>query len=201
MTPIGKTPRPAARHRVLALARAVALACGLAAVAAPLTQAAAASEVASVERNVKAAFLYKFLSYVEYPAGLLAPDAPYVIGVTNADDVAAELVRITEGRNVNNHPLQVRVLRSGDSVAGLHLLFIGASESAQATSWLRSAQKASVLSVTETPDALQLGSVINFRLVDNRVRFEVSVDAAEKSNVKLSSRLLSVAYAVQKGGS
>ncbi|MHA4870517.1 YfiR family protein [Duganella sp. PWIR1] len=201
MTPTGTTPRRAARHRMAALARALLLACGLAAVAAPLTHALAASEVASVERNVKAAFLYKFLSYVEYPAGLLAADAPYVIGVTNADDIAAELARLTEGRNVNNHPVQVRVLRSGDSVAGLHLLFIGATESGQATSWLRAAQKANVLSVTETPDALQLGSVINFRLVDNRVRFEVSVEAAEKSNVKLSSRLLSVAYAVQKGGS
>lgn len=200
MTPTRKIPRTVF-HRLRTVVKTLVLACGLAAAVVPGASAAGAAETVSVERNVKAAFLYKFLSYVEYPAAQLAPDAPYVIGVAHADEVAAELTRITEGRNVNNHPVQVRVLRSGDSLAGLHLVFIGAGDSGQLTTLLRGAQKSGALSVTEAPDALQLGSVINFRLVDNRVRFEVSVEAAERHNLKLSSRLLSVAYAVQKGGS
>jgi hypothetical protein len=75
------------------------------------------------------------------------------------------------------------------------------AEGARASALLRAAQQANVLTVTEGVNGLQAGSVINFRLVDDRIRFEVSLDAAEKSNLKLSSRLLSVAYAVQKGGS
>ena len=57
------------------------------------------------------------------------------------------------------------------------------------------------LTVTECDGGLRYGSVINFRIVDERVRFDVSLDAAEKKNVKLSSRLLTVANRVQKGGS
>jgi hypothetical protein len=56
-----------------------------------------------------------------------------------------------------------------------------------------------VLTVTESDNGLQQGSVINFRLVEDRVRFEVSLPAAEKCGLKLSSRLLSVAYHVLKG--
>jgi hypothetical protein len=179
----------------------MAAACCLAGMAITVMSAPAdAAEIAGTERAVKAAFLYKFLGYVEYPAALMAPDAPYVIGVAEADDVAAELVRITAGRNLNNRAVQVRVMHNGDSVAGLHLLFIG-GDSAHAAAWLKAGGQAGILSVTELAGGLPAGSVINFRLIDNRVRFEVSLDAAEKNNLKLSSRLLSVAYAVQKGGS
>ncbi len=161
---------------------------------------AADASAASVERGVKAAFLYKFLGYVEFPSQLEA-GAPYVVGVAGADDMVGELNRISVGRNVNGHPVMVRTLRDGEPVAGLQLLFIAASEASRTSAWLRAAQQANVLSVTEGPNGLQAGGVINFRLVDDRIRFEVSLDAAEKSNLKLSSRLISVAYAVLKGGS
>lgn len=147
-----------------------------------------------VERGVKAAFLYKFLGYVEY-----AQDAgPLVVGVAGADDIGAELVRITTGRNVGGRAVAVRTVREGDSLAGLHMLFVGADATRSGT-LLRSAQQQGVLTVTESDNGLQQGSVINFRLVEERVRFEVSLPAAEKSGLKLSSRLLSVAYHVLKG--
>lgn len=147
-----------------------------------------------VERGVKAAFLYKFLGYVEYPHDT----GPLVVGVTGADDIGAELARITAGRNVGGRAVVVRTLRDGDSLAGLHMLFIGA-DTARSGTLLRSAQQQGVLTVTESDNGLLQGSVINFRLVEERVRFEVSLPAAEKSGLKLSSRLLSVAYHVLKG--
>jgi hypothetical protein len=165
-------------------------------------QSARAADVgaASVERGVKAAFLYKFLGYVEFPSQTEA-GSPYVVGVAGAEDIVAELNRIAVGRNVNGHPVVVRSLREGEAVAGLQLLFIASSESGRTAALLRAAQQANVLTVTEGQNGLQAGSVINFRLVDDRIRFEVSLEAAEKSNLKLSSRLLAVAYAVQKSGS
>ncbi|MES2263220.1 MAG: YfiR family protein [Pseudomonadota bacterium] len=150
----------------------------------------------NVERSVKAAFLYKFLGYVDFP-GAQDSAAPLVVGVLGADDIATELGRITAGRSVGNRAVTVRTLREGDPVSGLHMLLIG--DVARPVPVLRAAQQNSVLSVTETDDGLQQGSVINFRLVEERVRFEVSLPAAEKSGLKLSSRLLSVAYHVQKG--
>lgn len=156
----------------------------------------------SIERGVKAAFLYKFLGYVEFTPSLpREAGAPLTVGVLGADDIAAELNRITQGRSVNGHPVFVRVLHEGDGPAGLQLLFVGAEQTARAGPLLRAAQQAGVLSVTELLNGLQAGSVINFRLVDEHIRFEVSLDAAERSNIKLSSRLLSVAYAVLKSGS
>ncbi|MRV74012.1 DUF4154 domain-containing protein [Duganella sp. FT92W] len=147
-----------------------------------------------VERGVKAAFLYKFLGYVEYPQ----ETGPLVVGVLGADDIGAELARITTGRNVGGRPITVRTLREGDGLTGLHMLFIGA-DAARSTAMLRAAQQQGVLTVTESDNGLQQGSVINFRLVEDRVRFEVSLPAAEKNGLKLSSRLLSVAYHVLKG--
>jgi hypothetical protein len=154
---------------------------------------------AGVERNVKAAFLYKFLGYVEFSNGQEAA-GPLTVGVMGADDIAAELSRITAGRTVGARAVAVRQLREGEALTGLHMVFID-SDVARPLAVLRAAQQAGVLSVTDTDDGLQQGSVINFRLVEDRVRFEVSLPAAEKSNLKLSSRLLSVAYHVKKGGS
>lgn len=148
------------------------------------------------ERSVKAAFLYKFLGYMEFPAD---PGPSLVVGVLGADDVAAELAQITSGRNVGSRNITVRKLAEGEPLAGLTLLFVGADTSLPAAS-LRAAEKNGTVTVTEQDDGLQIGSVINFRLVDERVRFEVSLPAAERCNVRLSSRLLSVAYHVQKGG-
>lgn len=149
-----------------------------------------------MERSVKAAFLYKFLGYLEFPSD---PGPSLVVGVLGADDVAAELAQITSGRNVGSRSITVRKLAEGEALAGLNLLFVGADASLPAVS-LRSAEKNGTVTVTEQEDGLQIGSVINFRLVDERVRFEVSLPAAERCNVRLSSRLLSVAYHVQKGG-
>lgn len=158
---------------------------------------APAAAPASVERAVKAAFLYKFLSYIEFPA-TVDTAGPLVVGVLGADDIGSEVARITAGRVVGARAVSVRTLREGDALSGVHLLFVG-SEAARPAAVLKAAQQAGVLSVTESEGGLQQGSVINFRLVDERVRFEVSLPTAEKSNVKLSSRLLSVAYHVQKG--
>jgi len=151
----------------------------------------------NLERSVKAAYLFKFLGYVEFPAAT-DPAAALVVGVMAADDVAAEVTRLTSGRSVNGRPVAVRTLRDGDSTAGLQMLFVGAATE-RPVQTLRSAAQNGVLTVTDDENGLQQGAIINFRLVEDRIRFEVSLPAAERSNLKLSSRLLSVAYHVQKG--
>jgi len=149
-----------------------------------------------LERSVKAAFLYKFLGYMEFPAD---PGPSLVVGVLGADEVAAELAQIATGRNVGNRSISVRKLGEGDALTGLNLLFVG-GDAALPEAVQRAAEKNGTVVVSERDNGLQNGSVINFRLVDDRVRFEVSLPAAERCNVRLSSRLLSVAYYVQKGG-
>ncbi|QOY94843.1 YfiR family protein [Massilia sp. UMI-21] len=161
--------------------------------------ASAAAIVASAER-VQAAYLHRFLNYVEWPAATLAQaDAPYVIGIAGDDAVADELARIAAGRSVNNRGVIVKRVFPGDPLGGLHVLFIGDGERARLAQWLRMAKGRPILTVSSFEGGLDQGSIINFQTVDNRVRFEVSVEAAEQHGLRLNSRLFSVATNVVKG--
>ena len=172
----------------------------LAATGALLPALAADAPAPALERRVKAAFLYKFLGYAEFPAGAFdAASGPLVIAVAGSDEMALELGRIAAGRVVAGRPILVRRVLEGEPATPAHLLFVAGSDNERAARILRAAPGA-WLTVTECEAGLRLGSVINFRIVDERVRFDVSLDAADKKNVKLSSRLLTVANRVQKGG-
>jgi hypothetical protein len=154
---------------------------------------------ATLERSVKAAFLYKFLGYAEFPPGAFAdPAAPLVIGVAGSEEMAAELGRIVAGRSVNNRPVVVKLIRDGDNPSTVHMLFVAGADCGHAARVLRQAPAGPLLAVTEC-SGLPAGSAINFRIVEERVRFDVSLDAADKNNIKLSSRLLTVANHVSKG--
>ena len=153
---------------------------------------------ASMERRVKAAFLYKFLGYTEFLSTAFGDAAsPVLIGVAGSDDMLAELARTVMGRTLNGRPIVVKPVLA-DNPGLLHLLFVAGNDCPRAARTLRAAPGAMLL-VTECEGGLQHGSVINFRMVDEHVRFDVSLDAAEKNNVRLSSRLLNVANRVQKG--
>jgi hypothetical protein len=162
--------------------------------------ARAAEEPSTLEHQVKAAFLYKFAGYVDWPSTSFArPDTPFTIAVAGADAIAAELVQATSGRTVEGRPVTVKRVKAGESLAGVHILFVGKAENARLNQWVQSARPHSVLTVTESDGALAQGSVINFVMADRRVRFEVALDSAEKSKLKLSSRLLAVAQEVHTG--
>jgi hypothetical protein len=169
----------------------------LAALAAQLACAQAAiPRIDATEAGVKAAFLYKFASYVEWPAGAFrAPDGPFVFGVMASDDVAAELERILPGRTIHGHPATVRRMNEGESTVGVHVLFIGRGQM-NLRAAVRAAQHPGILVVTETDRGLETGSAINFVVADERVGFEVSVEAAERNGLRISSRMLNVARRV-----
>jgi uncharacterized protein DUF4154 len=159
--------------------------------------ARAAEDPESLELRVKAAFLYKFAGYVEWPPkSFERPETPVTIGVIGAESLAAELTQAVTGRTVNDRPVTVRRLKAGESLTGIHVLFVGRAENARLDQLAQSAQPRSILTVTESAGALERGSVINFVLTDGRVRFEIALDSAEKSGLKLSSRLLAVAQQV-----
>lgn len=163
------------------------------------TRARADGMVAASEERVKAVSVCKFLNYVEWPAAAFTgPETPYVIGVLHAEELAAELASLAAGRTVNNRAIVVRHLRAGEALAGIHVLFVGKSERLPLAQLAMQVPLQPVLLITESEGALQSGSMINFRLVDERVRFEVAVDAVEKAGLKLNTRLLAVAIDVVK---
>lgn len=150
----------------------------------------------SGEAQIKAAFLYKFGGFVEWPSGAFAAGGPFAIGVLGADPVAAELEQISAGRTVQGRPVSVRRLRRGEAPAGLHVLFVGRDEAARLPEILAAAKDQALLVVTESDSALPRGSMINFVAVDDKVRFDVAPPAAERSQLRISSRLLAVARKV-----
>jgi hypothetical protein len=155
---------------------------------------------AALERSVKAAFLYKFLGYTEYPASAFSDlAAPVVIGVVGSEEMGAELARIVTGRSINNRAIVVRQFRDGEPGGAVNLLFVAGADCARSARVLRQAAAGPTLLVTECGSGLQAGSIINFKIVEERVRFDVSLDAADKNDIKLSSRLLTVANHVSKG--
>jgi hypothetical protein len=162
--------------------------------------AGAAEDATSLEQRVKAAFLYQFASYVEWPAQSFAqPDTPVTIAVMGAEQLAAELKQLSAGRTVGGRTVEVRQVRPGETLAGINILFIGSAENARLPQVVQAAKQRPMLIVTETDGALGQGSMINFVIVDRRVRFEVALDSVERSGLKLSSRLLAVAQQVKTG--
>jgi hypothetical protein len=149
------------------------------------------------ERSVKAAFLSRFIGFVEFSTPAVA-NAPITIGLLGADDIAGELKRILAARPQNQRAVVVRTLAPDEPLGGVHMLFVGGDQSERAAQVISAAARQGILTVTEVDSGLRQGSTINFRRVDDRVRFEVSLQSAQKSNVKLSARLLAVAYHVQK---
>jgi hypothetical protein len=149
------------------------------------------------ESQIKAAFLYKFGDFVDWPPATFARmDSPLVIGVLGADEVFEELERVTAGRTIAGRPAEIRKLRRGEKVSGLHLLYIGGQESARALEHLTAVKGQPVLTVTDSESASAHGSVINFVVVDGKVRFDVALAPAEHSRLRISSRLLAVARKV-----
>jgi hypothetical protein len=152
-----------------------------------------------LERSVKAAFLYKFASYVRWPpASFPTSDTPVRIGVIGEDQLADELRDLVAGRTIEGRGISVYKIEDIDPSAGIHILFIGREETSRLDDLVRLANSRSILLVSESEDgALSRGSAINFVLREGRVRFEISLPSAERSGIELSSRLLSVAQSVQ----
>lgn len=155
----------------------------------------AAASSAYSENDIKAAFLYNFGSYVSWPTTRSSTD-PITFAVLNAPGIEQALERLVQGRTLQNRPVRVRRLRSINELDGEEVVFIGAAENWR-LSQLIDAVEGPTLIVSDAPDGLALGAMINFQLVDERVRFEVALPAAEAAGLTLSSRLLSAALRVE----
>lgn len=191
----GRTPNRAALLR--RLARALPLLCLACALVLP-SQAQAQSDDA--ERQVKAAYVSKFASYVEWPPPAFDNgDAPVNIGVLGDDAMASYISQLVAGRTANGRPVKVVALREDSPVSDLHILFVGRTFNQYLEQVLAAARTQPMLTVTEADDALAHGSMINFVMVDGRVRFEVSQKAAQPSNLRISARLLQAATRVIVG--
>lgn len=160
----------------------------------PIRKAEAGS-AAYLPDSVKAAFLFRFGEYVEWPPGSRDSGA-ISIAILGAPAVTAELRQMLPERSPEGRTLQVRDLKNIGELRNDEILYIGPSQNSHLPWLITVARRRPVLIVTDAEDGLRRGAMINFVQVDRRMRFEVSLPAVERSGLKVSSRLLAVALRV-----
>jgi len=157
-------------------------------------QAAIADE--SLEQRVKAAFLYKFGGYVDWPdTAFASPDAPFTLCVLGSDpNFNATLEKMVQKENVKGRPIAVRQLQSPEDEAGCHILYIGVSDPQYSSEVVETVRGKSVLTVSESASQ----GIIGFLISNNRVRFNINDKAAAESGLVISSKLLDLAVNVTR---
>lgn len=149
------------------------------------------------EYQIKAAFLYNFAKFVEWPAEAF-PDTRAAIHlcVVGEDPFGDVLEQTVSGKAIHGRPLAIKRLKSDQDLKVCQILFISSSEKWRLVPILGSLRGSSVLTVGETQRFAQLGGMINFILEESKVRFEINVEAAERVRLKMSAKLLSLARIV-----
>ena len=157
---------------------------------------AAGAQAAASEHDVKAAFVYNFTKFVEWPASAF-PDAqsPLQLCVLG-DDRLARALQAVAGEEVGGRRLNV--VRTGDAgrLAGCHTLFIGPAEEERASRVLSSLRGEPVLTVGDARGFIERGGIINFVLEGSKIRFEINQESAERAGLKISAKLLRLAVRV-----
>jgi hypothetical protein len=162
-----------------------------------LLSGAWAQSPAAGEYQVKAAFLFNFAKFVEWPPSSFSDaSAPLRICVFGRDPFGEELRNITNEKTVNGRKLEVNQVVDLQLARTCHIIFIASSETAQLKRILESLRGSNALTVGDTKSFTELGGMINFVLENDRVQFEVNRKAAEQAGLKISSKLLSVAKVV-----
>jgi hypothetical protein len=150
------------------------------------------------EYAIKAAYLYQFARYVQWPAQAFVDEhSPVVIGVLGADPFGNVLNEIARTKQIDGRAIAIRRYASMADYKPCQILFVSASVSSdQKAAAIQMARKSSVLLVGEEPGFAEQGGTINFVMDENRIRFEINAEAAKQEQLKISSKLLSLAKIV-----
>jgi hypothetical protein len=185
--PRRESPQLWRTRTLLALGAAVALS----------AQAHAGGAPTASEYSVKAAFLYKFGAFVEWPPNAFSSStSPLVVCVAGEDPFGAALDQTVGGQHIGQRPVEIRRLERVERGAGCQILYIGGSKRQSVADALRNVKGAPVLTVTDGRRGGPQG-IIDFTVTNNHVRFTVDPDAAAQCGLTISSKLLSVAIAVR----
>ena len=151
----------------------------------------------ATEYQVKAAFLFNFARFVEWPADAFpSPDAPLQVCVLGQDPFGSDFEQVILDKTVNGHRIEVIHPAGVPQARACQILFVASSEKRRIREILDGLKAASVLTVADTTGFARMGGIINFVMEESRVRFEVNVQAAERVHLKLSARLLTVANVI-----
>ena len=170
------------------------------------TDAQAASESPSPtaapaprEYLIKAVFLYNFAKFTTWPTESFPdPQAPLRLCILGEDAFGAAMESI-EGKSIKGRPLAViRIAQVADAVR-CHILFISTSEEERLRAILDDLHERPILTISDMPNFARAGGTINLKTVEDRIRFDINVDAANAADLRLSSKLLRLGNIVSTG--
>lgn len=149
------------------------------------------------EFQVKAAYLFNFLKFVEWPDDPGAdPHGKWIIGFVGDTPVSDELERLVEGKSVLGRDLQVRKFQPGDNLSACNILFIGESQKKRLPAILAALRGSSVLTVADMENFISAGGMVAFVVEDSRVKVAIDVAATGRARLRVSSKLLALAHIV-----
>jgi uncharacterized protein DUF4154 len=155
----------------------------------------------SVEYQVKAAFLFNFAKFIEWPSDAF-PDAktPITLCVFRYDPFGSALDEVIRGKTINNRELAARRIDELSQLKGCQLVFVSGREDRLLSETLNNVKGASVLVVGEGAEFAERGGGVEFFLEENKLRFAINVDAVQRARLQVSSKLLALARIVHDGG-
>jgi hypothetical protein len=155
---------------------------------------AQAGEAGIEEYQVKAAFLFNFAKFVEWPAQAFKnANEPIEICVLGPNPFGSSLDQAVQGKMVGHRTFVVREVLDAQQASDCHIVFVSAAGWTRSRAVLGDIKKCCILTVGETGEFIDGGGMINLRLENARVRVEINPDAAERARLRISSKLLSLA--------
>jgi hypothetical protein len=151
---------------------------------------------ATVEHEVKAAFIHNFTKFIDWSSNSFETgDSPIRIGILGKGPIDTPLMKLN-GRKVQKRYLEVSRVNNLRDANKHHIIFINRSEKGRVRSILRTLKGTGVLTVGDTPGFAEKCGVVNFYLKSGKVRFEINIEASKRENLKISSKLLRLARIV-----
>ncbi len=146
------------------------------------------------EYQVKAAFLFNFTQFVEWPASAFGEAAsPFVIGILGENPFGNYLREITAGESVNGHPLTIQQYKTVDEIKLCHILFISPAEIKNIEEVTTALKGRNILTVSDAANFIEAGGMIRLATSNNKIRVQVNPAKAKEADLKISSKLLGVA--------
>jgi len=153
----------------------------------------------SKEYQLKAAFLFNFAQFVQWPATAFAgSDAPFCIGILGEDPFGDVLEDTVQGETINHHKLVVHRSRRSEDLMDCQLVFVCKSEAGRVGDILSQLDSKPILTVGDMDGFSGSGGAIDFYLQGNKVRFEINPGAAQRNGLRISSQLLSLGKIVSR---